>query len=84
MKAKKIESAKPAVHIIQKELLQPYNPVTVNLIGAGGTGGQVLTALARMNHALVALDHPGLIVRRQGRYCQSWQAIIYNGRNRAI
>jgi hypothetical protein len=37
----------PAVHIVQKELLQPYNPVTVNLIGAGGTGGQVLTALGK-------------------------------------
>jgi len=63
MKTKKKTIAKPAVHIIQKELLQPYNPVTVNLIGAGGTGGQVLTALARMNHALIALDHPGLMVR---------------------
>jgi PRTRC genetic system ThiF family protein len=61
MKSKKIN--KPAVHIIQKELLQPYNPVTVNLIGAGGTGGQVLTALARMNHALIALGHAGLFVR---------------------
>lgn len=54
---------RPAVHIVQKELLQPYNPVTVNLIGAGGTGGQVLTALARMNHALNALGHAGLLVR---------------------
>lgn len=57
------KNQKPAVHIVQKELLQPYNPVTVNLIGAGGTGGQVLTALARMNHALVALGHAGLFVR---------------------
>ena len=61
MKAKKKD--KPAVHIVQKELRQPYNPVTVNLIGAGGTGGQVLTALARMNHALIALGHAGLFVR---------------------
>ena len=61
MKPKK--AAKPAVHIVPKELLQPYNPVTVNLIGAGGTGGQVLTALARMNHALNALGHAGLFVR---------------------
>jgi PRTRC genetic system ThiF family protein len=61
MKTKKI--AKPAVHIVQKELLQPYNPITINLIGAGGTGGQVLTALARMNHALIALGHAGLFVR---------------------
>lgn len=55
--------AKPAVHIVPKELLRPYNPVTVNLLGAGGTGGQVLTALARMNHALNALGHAGLFVR---------------------
>jgi len=61
MRTKKI--LKPAVHIVQKELLQPYNPVTINLIGAGGTGGQVLTALARMNHALIALGHAGLFVR---------------------
>jgi PRTRC genetic system ThiF family protein len=47
---------------VSKELLQPYNPVTINLIGAGGTGGQVLTALARINQALIALNHPGLMV----------------------
>lgn len=62
-KSKIIQVIKPAVHIIQRELLQPYNPVTINLIGAGGTGGQVLTALARMNHALIALGHTGLFVR---------------------
>jgi PRTRC genetic system ThiF family protein len=63
MKAKQIKMALPAVHIVNKEILQPYNPVTVNVIGAGGTGGQVLTALARMNQALVILNHPGLMVR---------------------
>jgi PRTRC genetic system ThiF family protein len=52
-----------AVHVVEKEWLSPYNPIVVNLIGAGGTGGQVLTALARMNHALIALNHPGLVVR---------------------
>lgn len=54
---------KPVVHFTDKYLLQPTNPVTVNLIGAGGTGSQVLTALARMNHSLKALQHPGLQVR---------------------
>jgi len=49
-----------AIHITDSYLLNPANPVTVNLIGAGGTGSQMLTALARMNHALVALGHPGL------------------------
>jgi PRTRC genetic system ThiF family protein len=51
-----------AVHIVNKEILQPYNPVTVNLIGAGGTGSQVLMALAKINHSLIALNHPGLMV----------------------
>ncbi len=63
MKKKITTEIKIAVHIVNKEILQPYNPVTVNVIGAGGTGGQVLTALARMNQALVALNHPGLMVR---------------------
>jgi len=63
MKAKKIMAIKPNVHIVEKVLLNPYNPVTVNLIGAGGTGSQFLTALGRMNHALIALGHPGLMVR---------------------
>ncbi len=60
---KTIQPDKPAVHIIAPDLLQPYNPVRVNLIGAGGTGSQVLTALARINHSLIALQHPGLMVR---------------------
>ncbi|UOE52549.1 PRTRC system ThiF family protein [Mucilaginibacter sp. SMC90] len=50
------------VHIVQKELLQPYNPIAVNLIGAGGTGSQMLTALARMSQALNGLNHPGFMV----------------------
>lgn len=58
-----IPKIKTAVHIVDKEWLNPYNPIVVNLIGAGGTGSQVLTALARMNHALLELNHPGLMVR---------------------
>lgn len=63
MKTKKIKAAKPAAHIIANRLINPYNPIIVNLIGAGGTGSQFLTALARMNHSLIALNHPGLVVR---------------------
>ena len=37
MKKKAINENRTAVHIVNKEILQPYNPVTVNLIGAGGT-----------------------------------------------
>ncbi len=54
---------KTKIHFTDKYLLQPTNPVSVNLIGAGGTGSQVLTALARINHSLLALGHPGLSVR---------------------
>ena len=34
----------------------------VCLIGAGGTGSQVIGGLARMNHAMRALGHPGMRV----------------------
>jgi PRTRC genetic system ThiF family protein len=44
-------------------LLNATNPVTVNLIGAGGTGSKVLTALIEMNESLIALGHAGLFVR---------------------
>lgn len=53
---------KTKAHFIAPELLQPANPVEVCLIGAGGTGSQVLTGLARMSHSLVALGHAGLQV----------------------
>lgn len=36
--------------------------VEITLIGAGGNGSQMLTGLARLNHALKALGHPGLFV----------------------
>lgn len=51
-----------AVHMTDSYLVNPTNPITVSLIGAGGTGSQMLTSLARMNQAMLALDYPGLIV----------------------
>ena len=59
----KYQEFKTKVHFTDNTLINPTNPVTVNLIGAGGTGSQVLTALARMNHALSELNHAGLSVR---------------------
>ncbi|TSJ40914.1 PRTRC system ThiF family protein [Mucilaginibacter corticis] len=53
---------KTSVHITDNYIINPTNPLTVNLIGAGGTGSQMLTALARINYALLHLDHPGLSV----------------------
>ncbi len=58
-----MKSEKTKVHFTDKYILQPTNPITVNLIGAGGTGSQLLTALGRINLSLNALQHPGIFVR---------------------
>ena len=43
-------------------LKYPLHPITINLIGVGGTGSLVLPRLARLDYALKLLDHPGLMV----------------------
>lgn len=50
------------VHYTHNYLLNPQHPVTINIIGAGGTGSQVLTCLARLDVTLRGLGHPGLFV----------------------
>ena len=50
------------IHYTDRYLLNPHHPVTVFVIGAGGTGLTVATNLARMSIALQALGHPGLHV----------------------
>lgn len=62
------------VHYIDPYLLNPPHKVTVDLIGLGGTGSQMLTALARINESLVATGHPGLHVR-------SWDSDIVTQAN---
>ncbi len=63
----KIKPAAPvkkvAAHYTEDYIINPPHPVTVNVIGCGGTGSQVLNSLARMHSALVALGHTGLYVR---------------------
>lgn len=49
-------------HYVHNYILNPYHELTVNVIGCGGTGSQVLTALGRMSYALKKLGHPGLFV----------------------
>lgn len=44
------------VHYTDSYLINPQHPVTVNLIGAGGTGSQVLTCLARLDVTLYDPD----------------------------
>ena len=50
------------VHYTDPYLLNPQHKITINLIGAGGTGSQVLSCLGRLNQTLMALDHPGIHV----------------------
>ena len=57
-----MKAEKTKVHFTDSYLLNPTNPITVNLIGAGGTGSKVLTALMEMNHSLNELGHAGLQV----------------------
>jgi len=58
-----MNTEKTKIHFTDNYLISPTNPVTVNLIGAGGTGSKVLTALMEMNHSLIELGHAGLFVR---------------------
>ncbi|PIF62645.1 PRTRC system ThiF family protein [Flavobacterium sp. 11] len=58
-----MNTEKPKVHFTDNYLISPTNSITVNLIGAGGTGSKVLTALMEMNHSLIELGHAGLSVR---------------------
>jgi len=64
MKSKKPATVKRlAVHYTAEYIINPAHPVTVNVIGCGGTGSQVINSLGRMNAALRTLGHPGLFVR---------------------
>ena len=58
-----MEKVKTAVHFTDNYLISPTNPIEVNLIGAGGTGSKVLTALMEMSYSLTELGHAGLQVR---------------------
>lgn len=57
-----VHEHKETVHFVSSDLLMATNPVTVNLIGVGGTGSSMLTALVRLNISLIALGHPGIHV----------------------
>lgn len=50
------------VHFTHEYLLNPYHPLSVYVIGAGGTGSQVVTALARIDCSLRTLGHKGMHV----------------------
>jgi len=49
-------------HYTEKYLISPTHPVTINLIGCGGTGSRMLNNLGKIHTALRALGHPGFHV----------------------
>lgn len=50
------------MHFLPEYLVNPTHPVTVCLIGCGGTGSHVMACLARISYSLRELGHPGLYV----------------------
>ena len=58
-----MNTEKIKIHFTDSYLISPTNPISINLIGAGGTGSKVLTALMEMNHSLIELGHAGLQIR---------------------
>lgn len=57
-----MRTQKTNVHFLDNYLLSPTNPIRVSVIGAGGTGSKLMTALMEINHSLLELEHPGLDV----------------------
>lgn len=53
---------KEVIHVAPEYIMNPTHPITVSLIGCGGTGSYVLSCLGRINHSLIAIGHAGLEV----------------------
>lgn len=55
-------ATKTKVHFADSYIINPNHPISINLVGVGGTGSQVLSGLGRISHALQTFGHPGLYV----------------------
>lgn len=53
---------KEKIHFVHEYLLNPVHPISVAVIGCGGTGSNVLVNLVAMHLSLKALGHAGLYV----------------------
>ncbi|GMN05478.1 MAG: PRTRC system ThiF family protein [Bacteroidota bacterium] len=51
---------KTRIHFAPNYFYNPTHPITIALIGVGGTGSLMLARLARMDFALRQIGHPGL------------------------
>lgn len=57
-----MSAKKTTMHFVPQYFLNPVHPIKVTLVGAGGNGSQMLSALCRIDHALRALGGQGLQV----------------------
>ena len=53
---------KTRIHFAPNYFYNPTHPITIALIGVGGTGSLMLARLARIDYALQQIGHPGLHV----------------------
>lgn len=53
---------RPRTHFAPEYFLSPVHPITVDLVGCGGNGSIMMSCLASIHSALVALGKPGLTV----------------------
>jgi len=53
---------KTRIHFAPNYFYNPTHPITIALIGVGGTGSLLLARLARIDYALRQIGHPGLYV----------------------
>lgn len=58
-----IRPTKKVLHLIPSYFKNPNHPITIDVIGCGGTGSLLLPRLARLDSTLEALGHPGIHVR---------------------
>ena len=49
-------------HKTEGYIVSPSHKVSIAVVGAGGTGSEVVSALARMDIALKAMNHPGIFI----------------------
>lgn len=51
------------VHFLEKQLAESTTPLTITVIGAGGTGSRVIEGLIRMNLAFIQLNMQPIMVK---------------------
>ena len=57
-----METKKENIHYAPQYFIEPVHPITIAVIGVGGTGSLVVPRLARLDYVLKELGHPGFHV----------------------